>query len=101
MAEIASVAVIWVAETTGAALAVTPVGRFRVAPLRDVPLRISDTLVPCTPVAGVMLVNTGVGGLTVKVTAALVPPRVVTVMLLAPMPPVGSVAFVGLFPTNL
>jgi hypothetical protein len=49
-----------------------------------VPVRVTGTLAPWTPVAGLTDVNVGAGGLTVKTTAALVPPLVVTVTLAAP-----------------
>jgi hypothetical protein len=49
-----------------------------------VPVRVTGTAVPWTPVAGLTDVNVGVGGLTVNGAALLVPPVVVTVMLAEP-----------------
>lgn len=49
-----------------------------------VPTRVTARAVPCTPEPGVMLENVGGGGLTVKESAALVPPVVVTLTLCAP-----------------
>src|SRR5947209_2193482 len=85
VAVIAKVAVICVAVMVGVPVTVTPAGRLSVEPSRLVPAMVAATLVPCTPVIGVMLVNTGTGGLTVKVSGPLVPPAVVTVMVWAPV----------------
>src|SRR5207248_7796387 len=86
VAVMAKVAVICVAVTTGVPVMLRPVlaGMFRVAPARVVPTMVTGTLVPCAPIFGVMLVSTGVVGFTVKVSALLVPPVVVTVMFCAP-----------------
>src|SRR5438270_12943745 len=80
LAAMARVAVIWVAVMAGVPVTVTPAGRFRVEPSRLVPAMVAATLVPCTPVTGVMVVKTGVGGLIVKASVLLVPPAVVTLM---------------------
>src|SRR5438105_12037565 len=80
VAAMARVAVICVAVTVGVPVTVTPAGRFRVAPVRVEPAMVTATLVPCTPVDGVMVVSTGPGGLMVNVSALLVPPVVVTVI---------------------
>src|SRR5436309_1098735 len=79
----------------GVPVTVTPVGRFNVDPSRLVPMIVAGTLVPWTPVAGAMLVSTGVGGLMVKVSALLVPPVVVTVMDFAPVAAVAVIAKVA------
>src|SRR5450432_761227 len=54
------VAVIWVPAAT-TPVAVIPVPRFRVAPVRFVPVRITGWLIPITPDAGAMLVSAGSG----------------------------------------
>ena len=52
--------------------------------MKLVPVRVTGTVVPRTPVVGAIEVNVGVGGIvTVKVTALLVPPGAVTVTFLA------------------
>ncbi len=70
---------------TEVAVDVTPVavmseGRLRVAPLRRVPVKVTETLVPCVPELGLMALSVGTPGVIVNVTALLVPPGVVTVM---------------------
>ena len=82
---ITRVAVMRVAVTTGVPLRVMSLGRFRLAPVRFVPAMVTATLAPCAPEAGVMEVSVGGAGLTVNVTALLVPPAVVTVMFRAPI----------------
>jgi hypothetical protein len=49
-----------------------------------VPVRVTGTAVPWTPVDGLTDVNVGAGGFTVNTAAALVPPLVVTVTLAEP-----------------
>src|SRR5207248_661895 len=95
VAAMARVAEICVAEMVGVPVTVTPVGRFRVDPSRLVPAMSAATLVPCTPIVGLMLVSVGPGGLMVKVSALLAPPVVVTVMLLAPRVAVAAMAKVA------
>ena len=85
LASITRVAVICVAVATGVPLRVRPDGRFRVEPVRFAPVKITGTVAPWTPDVGAMEASVGVGGLTVKATALLVPPGVVTVMLWAPV----------------
>ncbi len=48
--------------------------------MRLLPAMVTGTLAPCAPVFGVMLVNTGAAAVTVKVSALLAPPAVVTEM---------------------
>src|SRR4051794_5345106 len=62
---------------------VTPVMALIVAPVRFVPASVTATVAPWLPAAGVMVVSVG-GAVTVKVTALLVPPTVVTVTLRGP-----------------
>jgi hypothetical protein len=59
-----------------------------VAPaMKLVPVNVTATAVPRTPVGGAIEVKVGAGGtVTVKVTALLVPPGAVTVTFLAPAP---------------
>jgi hypothetical protein len=78
---ITSEAEICVAVTAGLAPMLKPDGRFRVAPVRFVPVMVTGTVVPWMPDAGEMEASVGSGGVTVKVTALLVPSGVVTVML--------------------
>src|ERR1041384_3349066 len=68
----------------GVPLMVKPVGKLNVEPTRPVPAKVTGTVVPATPCAGVIDVSVGTGAETVKVRALLVPPGVVTVMLCAP-----------------
>ena len=86
VAEIVSVAVIWVALTTVTLLTVMPVEETAtVAPARKfVPVRVTGTEAPWMPLEGAMEVRVGAAALTVKTTAAVVPPEVVTVTLRAP-----------------
>ena len=56
------------------------------------PLMVTGTLVPCTPTFGLMLVRVGPGAVTVKVTALLVPPAVVALMLCGPCVAVAAMA---------
>src|SRR4029077_6790935 len=80
---IASKGLIWVVvEITETA--VMPTGRFSVAPVRNVPVMVTGTLVFCPPDAGVMAVTVGGGGMMVNATGRLVPPGVVTVMFCGP-----------------
>ena len=65
---------------TATLLTVIPPPAFTVAPVRKLlPVRVTATLVPVTPVLGATPVRPGDGGLMVKVTAEVVPPAVVTV----------------------
>jgi hypothetical protein len=48
-----------------------------------VPIKVTGTVVPWTPLLGLMEVTVGGGGVTVNVAALLVPPGVVTVTLAA------------------
>ena len=86
-APMVNVAVIWAELTTVTLLAVTPgLLTATVAPATKlVPVRVTGTLVPCTPLAGLTDVSMGAGGFTVKPTALLVPPLVVTVTFAAPV----------------
>lgn len=59
-------------------------GAFTTAPVRFEPVNVTATLVPRMPDVGLMLENVG-GGMTVKITALLWPPVVVTLMLRAPV----------------
>jgi hypothetical protein len=55
-----------------------------VAPVRFVPVRVADTIEPCTPWVGEIKVNVGVvGPVTVNVTVPVVPPGVVMLTVLA------------------
>ena len=56
--------------------------------MKFVPVKVTGTLLPTTPLDGLTEVSVGPAALTVKVAAPLVPPLVVTVTLAAP-----SVAF--------
>lgn len=51
---------------------------------KPVPVRVTGTFVPAAPLAGLIDVSVGAGGLTVNATAAVVPLDVVTVTLEAP-----------------
>ena len=81
---IATVAAIWPKATTGGPDSDMPRGRFKVAPTRPEPVRVTGTDAPLKPVSGAMPVRTGSGSVIVKVTALLAPPELVTVMLCAP-----------------
>jgi hypothetical protein len=78
------VAVTVVSFTTEMELTVIPVPEtvIAVVPVSPAPLRVTETLVPCVPVAGAIEVNTG--PVTVYATVPLVPPGVVTLMVLTP-----------------
>jgi hypothetical protein len=54
----AKVAVIWPAVAT-TLVAVIPAPRFRLAPIRLVPVKVTGTVVPITPVEGAMVANAG------------------------------------------
>jgi hypothetical protein len=85
LAGIVKVAVICVVLATTTLPAVIPPPAFTVAPLTKLlPVRVTGTLVPVTPELGATFVSPGEGGLIVKVTAAVVPPGVVTVTLTGP-----------------
>jgi len=65
-----------------AGLRLMPAGKFSVEPVRLVPVRVTDTLFPCTPDSGLMEVSVGVGGTTVNVKTLLFPlVALLTVML--------------------
>ena len=86
VAEMVKVASAVVGVRTVKPLNVTPVPEIvtPVAPVRFVPVKVTSTTVPRTPVGGAIEVNVGAGGTTtVKVTALLVPPGAVTVTFLA------------------
>ena len=87
IAEIVRVAVICVALTTVTLLTVmSAVETVTVAPARKfVPVRVTGTVAPWAPLDGAMAVRVGAALLTVKTTAPLVPPAVVTVTLRAPV----------------
>src|SRR4051812_13266057 len=81
--EIASVAVIWVALTTETLLTVISAEEtFTAAPaMKFVPVRVTGTVAPCTPLDGAIAVRVGGAAVTVKTAAPVVPPVVVTVTL--------------------
>src|SRR5207302_888159 len=84
-AAITRVAVIWVAVTVGAAAVVMPAGRFSVAPVRLVPVRVTATLAPTAPEVGAIEASAGrPEPTTVKVSGLLVPAGIVAVMFCAP-----------------
>ena len=85
-AAMVNVAVIWVALTTATLLTVTPVEEtVTVAPeMKFDPVRVTGTVSPWTPFEGAIAVRPGGAALTVKGTAEVVPPAVVTVTLRAP-----------------
>src|SRR2546422_92194 len=89
---IVKVAVIVVGLTTVTPLTVTPVPGTVTAltSLRFVPVRVTETLVPRTPVLGAIEVR--LGPPTVNVTGLLIPPGVVTLTFLAPSTVVGAIA---------
>lgn len=74
-------AVIDVALTTVTLVTVTsePLTATVAPETKFVPVNVTDTVLPCTPEFGLTLVRVGVGGLTVNVLAAVVPPAVLTV----------------------
>jgi len=80
------VAVICVALTTLTLLTDTPLLLvFTVAPeTKPVPVSVTGTEVPCSPLLGLTEVSVGITPRMVKVTALLVPAEVVTVTLAAP-----------------
>src|ERR1039457_4748437 len=86
LAAMGNVAVICVMLTTVTALTAIPVLLVAaVAPATKlVPVRVTGTAAPRTPVAGAMVLSVGGGGLTVKMAGALVPPLVVTVTFAPP-----------------
>lgn len=79
-------AVIDVALTTLTSVTVTfePLTATVAPATKFVPVSVTDTVLPCTPEFGLTLVRVGVGGLTVNVLAAVVPPAVVTVTFRSP-----------------
>jgi hypothetical protein len=86
VAKIVNVAVTVVSFTTVRPLYVTPVPDtvIVVAPVKPLPESVTGTLVPLTPVAGVIEASVGAAGLTtVNVSVLLVPPGVVTLTVLA------------------
>jgi hypothetical protein len=95
--EIVNVAVICVALVTVTALTVIPLfPGFTVAPAtKFVPVRVTDTAVPCAPLFGLTVVSVGAAGLTVNGTPLLVPPPVVTVTLLVPVAAVPEIVNVA------
>ncbi len=83
---IVKVAVIWVALATLTLLTDTPLLLiFTVAPeMKLVPVSVTGTVLPCTPLFGLIEVRVGPVEVMVKVTALLVPADVVMVTLSAP-----------------
>ena len=77
-APIAKLAVICVALTTTGFTTVMPAGGLIVPPVNPVPVRMTGTVAPAVPAFGAIDVSVGE---TVKMTALLVPPGVVTVTL--------------------
>jgi len=93
---ITRVAVICVPLTTVKGLAVTPVGRFSVAPVRNVPVMVTGKLPPTKPVARLILLSPGTGGLMRNDRVpGLVPNGVVIVTLCGPMAAAASMAKVA------
>jgi hypothetical protein len=83
-AAIVKVAVTVVSFTTVRLLTVIPPPAvMAVAPVRPLPVNVTGTLVPCSPMLGAMEVSDG--PCTVKVWVLLVPPGVVTMTFLAPI----------------
>jgi hypothetical protein len=66
-------------------LNVIPVRELMIAPVRFVPVSVTPTVVPCTPLTGEIPLSVGRAVVTVNVTALLVPPGVVTVTLCGPV----------------
>jgi hypothetical protein len=102
--EIVNVAVICVALTTVTPLTVIPLlpGFTAVAPVTKlVPVSVTDTLPPCAPLFGLTVVSVGAGGLTVNGCPPLVPPVVVTVMLLVPVAAVDTIVKVAVICVEL
>src|SRR5207248_8215286 len=83
LAAITKVALICVAVVL-VTVTVTPAMALRVAPVRFVPVRTTGTVTPSLPATGAMLVSVGADELTVKSTALLEPPSVVTDTLRGP-----------------
>ena len=96
LAPMLKVAVIVVELTTLTAVTVIPFGAPTVAPaMNPVPVKVTGTDAPCTPLEGLTEDNVGIGGLTVNGTPLLVPPAVVTVTVpLMALPPVLKVAVI-------
>ena len=67
----------------------------RGAGAKFVPVRVTGTLAPWTPLAGAIAVRVGAAALTVKTTGAVVPPVVVTVTLRAPVVAVAAMVNVA------
>jgi hypothetical protein len=76
-----------VALTTATLLTATPLLPTAIAApaTKFVPVSVTGTLVPWTPLAGLTEASVGAGGFTVNTTALLVPPLVVTVTFAAPV----------------
>jgi hypothetical protein len=89
------VAVTVVEFTTVRPLTVMPVPETftAVAPVRPAPVRVTDRLVPRTPVTG--LIEDNVGAVTVKLTVPLVPPGVVTLTVFALSPALDAIVKVA------
>ena len=62
---------------------------------RLLPARVTATLVPWTPLAGLTEVSVGAGGFTVNTAGPLVPPLVVTVTFAAPVAAVAPIVNVA------
>jgi hypothetical protein len=92
-----SVAVIWVALTTARLPTVMPLLlTINAAPATKLePVKVTGTLAPGTPLAGLTDVSTGAGGFTVNTAALLVPPLVVTVRFAAPVAAVAATVSVA------
>ena len=86
LAVMVNVAVIWIPLTTVTLPSVIPgLLTATVAPeTKFEPARVTGTLLPCMPVAGLTEVSVGAGGFTVNTAALLVPPLVATVTFAAP-----------------
>jgi hypothetical protein len=98
-AAIVNVAVICVALTTTALLTVTPLPlRFTVEPApKFVPVNVTGTLVPCTPLFGLTEVSVGAAAFTVNITPLLFCPPDVTVTVSLPtleLEPIPNVAVI-------
>ena len=99
VAEMVKFAVAVVGLSTVRPLTVTPppLTVTALAPVRFVPVKVTGTTVPRTPVGGAIEVNVGGAGMTtVKVTALLVPPGAVTVTFRAVPAAVAVIAKVAL-----
>jgi len=98
VAEMVNVAVTVVGFTTMMLLAVIPVPPVMltaVAPVRFVPVRVTATAAPRTPLVGVIEVNVGKTTVKAPVRVLLVPPEVVTVTFLAPVAAVAEMVKVA------